>query len=488
MYHPHFFPGPGSPSGGVVKRAPLICLLVIVSSVSVSAAGPAGGAMGFRVASGRGSPAVAADWETEGGQVRAWLGYAAQRAGDVNGDGFSDVIVGAYRYDNDQIHEGRAYVFHGSAVGLSTTPDWVTEDDRNGAWYGHSVSTAGDVNGDGFDDVIVGAPSPSTKSDTQRGRVSVYYGSPVGLSPIPAWQVNASQRNSWFGRTVRTAGDVNGDGYDDVIFGEHRWDDGPTIDEGRAFVYHGSALGLSLTPDWVTEGDQGGVTYGWWQGTAGDVNADGYDDVIVSSHFWTDDQVNEGRAVAYLGSATGLSTTPDWTAYGNQKGAWFSRWLATAGDVNGDGYDDVIVGAPRYDGDQLDEGRAFLFHGSADGLSSTPAWINEADQQNAWYGRAVGSAGDLDGDGYDDVIVGAPNYDNGVYPDGGKIFVYFGSADGVRLDPEWTDQVDQTFAWFGRSVAWAEDVNGDGLADMIVGSPQYDNGEDDEGMAFVYYG
>jgi hypothetical protein len=419
---------------------------------------------------------------TESGQREAWLGFSVGAAGDVNGDGYDDVIVGAYRWTKgDAIREGRAWAFYGSATGLSADPDWLADGVGDWAYFAHSVATAGDVNGDGYDDVIVGAPHPQ-----EYGQAYVYYGSAGGLSTTPNWTAVSDQRQSWFGRTVRSAGDVNGDGYDDVIVGAPQYDDGQ-IDEGAAWVYLGSAQGLSTVAGWTAESDQAGSLFGRWVGTAGDVNADGYDDVIVGAHFFDDDQPNEGRAFAFYGSADGLSPTPDWTADGNQSGAWFGRAVATAGDVNADGFDDVIVGAPKFDHDQLNEGRAFAFYGSADGLSPTADWIAEADQADAWFGRRLSTAGDVNADGYDDVIIAAPNYDTS-QPDTGKVFVYFGSPGGLLTSPNWTAQSDQAYAWFGRAVSTARDTNGDGYADVIVGAPLFDDGQRNEGAAWVFDG
>ena len=161
--------------------------------------------------------------------------------------------------------------------------------------------------------------------------------------------------------------------------------------------------------------------------------------------------------------------------------------MATAGDVNGDGYADVIVGAPNYDNGQTDEGRAFVYYGSASGLSTTANWTAESNQASAYFGYSVATAGDVNGDGYADVIVGAPNYDNG-QTDEGRAFVYHGSASGLSATANWTAESNQASAYFGYSVATAGDVNGDGYADVIVGAPNYDNGQTDEGRAFVYHG
>jgi len=129
-----------------------------------------------------------------------------------------------------------------------------------------------------------------------------------------------------------------------------------------------------------------------------------------------------------------LATTPNWTAESDQAFAYFGGSVGTAGDVNGDGYADVIVGAVYYDNGQTDEGRAFVYHGSASGLSMTPNWTAESDQAGASFGGSVGTAGDVNGDGYADVIVGANGYDNDQTEEG-RAFVYHGSAGSLGLPP-----------------------------------------------------
>jgi hypothetical protein len=425
------------------------------------------------------------DWKGESNQRVAWYGYEVGPAGDVNGDGYDDAVVGAYRYDaNTKVDSGKAWLYYGSPTGLSTTAGWTVDGPWPGAMLGHSVSTAGDINGDGYDDIVIGVPSPT--GGTGSGWAYAYYGSPTGPSATPDWAVSVTQAADWFGRTVRTAGDVNGDGYDDVIVGAPHYDDGQ-MEEGGVWAYYGSPTGLHTTADWAVEENQAWALFGRWNGTAGDVNGDGYDDVIVGAHFWDDNFQNEGRAFAFYGSANGLHKVADWYADGGQKEAWFGRAGGTAGDVNADGYSDVVVGAPKYDNDQTNEGRAFAFYGSATGLHTVADWYAEADQAEAWYGRRVTTARDVNGDGYDDVLIAAPNYDT-IRPDGGKVFLYYGSATGLMADPAWTQVSNQDHAWFGRSVARAGDVNGDGYADVIIGAPLYDNPEHDEGMAFAFYG
>jgi hypothetical protein len=161
--------------------------------------------------------------------------------------------------------------------------------------------------------------------------------------------------------------------------------------------------------------------------------------------------------------------------------------VSTAGDVNGDGYSDVIVGAPLYDNGQTDEGRAYVYYGSSGGLASSAGWTAESDQADALLGYSVGRAGDVNGDGYSDVIVGARMYDNGQTREG-RAYVYYGSAGGLAVSAGWTAESDQANAYFGYSVGTAGDVNGDGYSDVIVGAYYYDNGQTNEGRAYVYYG
>jgi hypothetical protein len=425
------------------------------------------------------------NWTAESNQAGAQFGVSVASAGDVNGDGFSDVIVGARLFDNGQTDEGRAFVYHGSASGLSTTPNWTAESNQAVAYFGFSVASAGDVNGDGFSDVIVGAYG-FDNGETNEGRAFVYHGSASGLSTTPNWTAESNQVNAQFGYSVASAGDVNGDGFSDVIVGA-RFFDNPELDEGRAFVYHGSASGLSTTPNWTAESNQAFAEFGVSVASAGDVNGDGFSDVIVGAYGFDNGETNEGRAFVYHGSASGLSTTPNWTAESNQAGALFGFSVASAGDVNGDGFSDVIVGARLFDNGQTDEGRAFVYHGSASGLSTTPNWTAESNQAFAEFGYSVASAGDVNGDGFSDVIVGAYRFDNGE-TDEGRAFVYHGSASGLSTTPNWTAESNQVNAYFGVSVASAGDVNGDGYSDVIVGAYGFDNGETDEGRAFVYHG
>jgi len=425
------------------------------------------------------------NWWDESDLTMAEFGYSVSTAGDVNGDGYDDVIVGAPHYYNSQMSEGAVAVYYGSVSGLSLAPDWGDESNLEGAHFGWSVGTAGDVNGDGFSDVIVGAPYYSN-GQTEEGAVAVYYGSASGLSLIPNWVDESDDECIEFGYSVGTAGDVNGDGYDDVIVGARYYTYGQA-QEGAAAVYHGSASGLSFDPDWGAESNVVGAGFGESVGTAGDVNGDGYADVIVGAPYYNHGEDGEGAVAVYHGSASGLSLTPNWGDESNLEYANFGESVGTAGDVNGDGFSDIIVGASWYTNGQDQEGAVVVYHGSAAGLALLPNWLDESDQADAHFGWSVGTAGDVNGDGFSDVIVGAYGYDHGQTDEGAAV-VYHGSAAGLSLVPNWGDEVDQVDAHFGSSVGTAGDVNGDGYADVIVGAHDYDHGQNDEGAAFVYHG
>jgi hypothetical protein len=421
----------------------------------------------------------------ESNQATAWLGYSVAGAGDVNGDGYSDVIVGACLYDNGSTDEGAAFIYHGSASGISTTAAARVESDQATAYMGYSVACAGDVNGDGYSDVIVGVRLYDNGS-TDEGAAFIYQGSATGISTTAATIVESNQANANMGLSVASAGDVNGDGYSDVIVGAYLYDNGST-DEGAAFVYHGSASGINTTAAARMESNQVSAYLGYSVASAGDVNGDGYSDVIVGAPYYNNGSTDEGAAFIYHGSASGISTTAAAMVESNQADAYLGCAVAGAGDVNGDGYSDVIVGAYYYDNGSTNEGAAFIYHGSASGISTTAAARVESNQANALMGWSVAGAGDINGDGYSDVIVGVLYYSNGSANEGAA-FIYHGSASGISTTAATSVESNQTSAFMGISVAGAGDVNGDGYSDVIVGAYMYDNGENNEGAAFIYHG
>jgi hypothetical protein len=468
----------------------------------------AGGAFVFHGgASGIGNHGISeADTQLHSEHGGANFGAWASSAGDFDGDGYDDVIVGAPFDDRGHTNEGAAYLFLGGSSGIADADAEAAnarfEANQADAELGFSVAPAGDVNGDGYADVIVGAVAYDTGQGTGEGSAFVFHGgaSPANGDPTTAAaRVDADQAGANLGITVSGAGDVNGDGYADVIVGAYLYDD-PSLDEGVALVFHGGTGGIGdgspANADAKLEQDLANGSMGFCVARAGDVNGDGYADVIIGAHTFDSGQgPTEGAAFVYHGGAQGIVGADPASAASqfesNQGGAEFGYSVASAGDVNGDGYDDVIVGAYQYDAGHSEEGAAFVFLGSAAGIADAdPANAHaqlEGDLASASMGSSVASAGDVNGDGYGDVIVGARSYGGT-----GAAFVFHGSGSGIADGSPATADTElhatEGFSAFGHSVAGAGDVNGDGYADVIVGSRTHDAGESDEGAAFVFLG
>lgn len=444
-----------------------------------------------------------------GDQIMAYCGSSVSSAGDVNGDGYADVIVGCAQYDVGQADEGAAFVFLGSAAGVpdSTTasPSALLESNQVNSYFGSSVASAGDVNGDGFSDVVVGAPSYTTGAQ-DGGSAFVFLGSPAGIGNGNPATASAHLSSTFsidgLGASVSGAGDVNGDGYADIIVGHPRYNVDQGI-EGAAFVFLGSSTGVAsattATAHARVKSSQPEAEFGFSVSGAGDLNGDGYADIVVGAKRYDHGSGNEGAAFVFLGGASGIATGDPASAAAqiesDQAGAELGWSVSGAGDVNGDGYSEIIVGAPNFDAGQPDEGAAFLYLGGSLGIqsgsSATAAAQIEANQGNANLGWSVSSAGDVNGDGYSDVVVGAHDFDAGQSNEGAA-FVFMGGpsgvADGSPASAPAQLEANQGSADFGRSVSGAGDVNGDGYSDVIVGAPDFDAGQTNEGAAFVFLG
>ncbi len=458
----------GAQLGNVVSTAGDVdgdgCADVIVGARFYHA-GQAGEGAAFVYRGTSGGVSAEHGWSASGEQATANLGWSVASAGDVDGDGCADVIVGAYAFDAGEVDEGRAFLFRGSSGGLATAPDWTAEGDQADAWFGYSVAAAGDVNGDGFVDVLVGAPK-FDDGEVDEGRVLVYLGAEAGLASVPAWTVESDQTDGQLGRSVSSAGDVNGDGFGDVLYAAF----GGT---GLAAVHHGTSAGPAATPAWSVPGPFAALAGGAAVASAGDVDRDGYSDVLVAS------SPGSASVAAYHGGVDGLSDTAAWST------SFATGYVSVAGaaDVNGDGYADVLVGAAALG----IGGRAYVYHGGVFGLAPTPAWEEDVGDAGADYGWSVSTAGDVNGDGCADVVVGAPHFDGGE-ADEGRAYVYRGSPAGVMTTASWIVESDVVGARFGSAVATAGDVNGDGYADVLVGAPGFTGGFGGEGRASLYYG
>ncbi len=376
------------------------------------------------------------------------FGGSVASAGDVNGDGFADLIVGA-----DQ-PAGGAYLYLGGEGGLLPTAVMVSKPAGPDGYFGGPVASAGDVNGDGFADVIVGAYIAGPGNE---GAAYVYLGGAAGLSTTPLVLTAPAGRISLvqqFGISVASAGDVNGDGFADVVVGAY--DRG-----GAAYLYLGGAGGLGVTPSVLSGAAMQSQTYAG-AGSAGDVNGDGYADLLVGVSGVFGEDHYPGAAYVYLGGPAGPEAAPiALTSHG------VSGLVAGAGDVNGDGFADVMAAD-----DEANDyaGAVYVYLGGTGGPSTTPTTTltNAAlPAPNAGLGTAIASAGDVNGDGYADILVGALD---GADAYAGAAFVYGGGAGGPSTNPTALTGPQVPNGYFGYSLATAGELSGARPHDSAISS------------------
>jgi hypothetical protein len=399
-----------------------------------------------------------------------WFGGCVSGAGDVDNDGHDDVIVGAYWEDGGAPNAGRAYVFSGADGGLL-----YTLESPNPGTHGHfggEVSWAGDVNNDGYDDVIVGAAGETVIIPSD-GRAYIFSGANGNLlhtltSPRPKFE-------GYFGSSVSGAGDVNNDGYADVIVGAEQ-EDGAVGRAGRCYVYSGDGYDLL----YILESPQPELLgyFGRSVSCAGDADGDGHDDVIVGADWEDVTTANDGRAYVFSGNGAGLLYTLESPAIGGE--GCFGCSVSGAGDVNDDGHADVIAGAYKETGGAQWAGRAYVFSGDGGCLLYTLESPNA--QYWGWFGRSVSGAGDVNNDGRADVIVGA-GAEDGSAPGTGMAYVFSGAGGGLLAALE--SSAPEENGAFGHSVCGAGHVNGDACEEVIVGAHGEDGGGLNAGRAYV---
>jgi hypothetical protein len=374
---------------------------------------------------------------------------------DVDGDGLADLAVGGSVGGLGTA--GIAYVYRGSATGPSAVPVMLTNPPED---YDAIVGSAGDVNGDGFGDLYVGSPDAPYGNASPIGVAFAYSGGPSWASTAPELLLNpnSAMYNTYeFGGVVRSAGDVNGDGYGDILISDVDY-----YDTGEAYLYLGGPSGLSKSPT-VLKGGQLVVDT-----AASDINGDGLSDVVLGVIGQMGS--NAGEVDVYLGTPQGLSTSPmviPLTASPSTQD-YFLVWVRDAGDVNGDGYGDVLVGVPQMGAN----GSVRVYLGSAAGLAATPivlpdpaipTMLPDPVTPNGYWGDFPAGGGDIDGDGFDDIVVGIYGMPTG------SAYVFRGGPSGVSTTPDATLTGPDGGA-FGEPVSFVGDVNGDGFDDVAVGA------------------
>ena len=321
---------------------------------------------------------------TFGGDAASdWFGHSVGGAGDVNSDGVPDLIVGAPGIGNDPDRPGFARVLSGADGSVLHTFDG----DGTADLFGYSVSTVGDVDGDGFDGMIVGARQDDNNGSNS-GSARVF----SGRDGSTLYSFDGDSADDWFGFSVGVAGDVNGDGCPDLVVGARGDSDS---EPGWAHVFSGSD-GSTL---YTFYGDRGAQLGNAVSG-AGDVDGDGLDDVIVGAH---QTEVNgiyhAGRACVFSGADGSTLHTFE----GDSSDDHLGSKVSDVGDVDGDGYADLLVSAPKDDKNGTQSGTIWVFSGADGSVLHT----FDGDAAGDWYGHGIGGAGDVNGDGSPDFVVGA---------------------------------------------------------------------------------
>jgi DNA-binding MarR family transcriptional regulator len=447
-----------------------------------------------------------------GENSRSWVGLSVAIAGDVNGDGYDDILIGSWDKG------GHTYLIFGKASGWSIDtnlsnvdagiyPEYPTD-------FARYVTGAGDVNGDGFDDILIGAPW-NKEGGFKAGQVYLILGRASG------WSMNMSLSSadaSFIGENVKDytggggigftpgnrtlvsiagSGDINGDGFDDILIGADGNDDGG-VDAGKVYIIFGRATGWSRDVDLSNAdasfiGENAYDLAGSYTGSAGDLNGDGYDDILIGAEGNDEGGNNAGQAYLIFGRATGWSmntnlSNADASFIGENANDWLGVSVAGGGDVNGDGYDDLFIDAPLNDEGGKDAGKVYLIFGKASGWSmDTSLSIADASFLGENAGDRAGwptaGVGDVNADGYDDIIISSLwNIDGGT--EAGKAYFILGKESGwtksTRLSNTDASFIGEKYNdHLGTiSVSGAGDINGDGYDDILIGA----NGNDDSGI------
>ncbi len=463
---------------------------------------------------------------------------------DFDGDGYDDLAAGSPFEDVSTIgNAGSINVIDGSQNGLTAVGDQIISRPTAGATYlavmndnlGERLA-AGDFNGDGYMDLVAGMPDSAIDGHADAGSVQVFYGSATGLQNPTSQHVFSQagpidglvEDNDQFGYAI-TAGDFNGDGYDDLAVGSPTESVDSTNNAGAVNIIFGSEDGLTEAGDqqWIEddfglfgvsqEGDQFGYAL-----AAADFDKDGYMDLAIGIPFQqlgTNTIIDDAGFVFIMyGSATGPTTSGYqlWSQSGDVEGSLeagdrFGEVLHT-GDFNGDGYGDLAVGLPREDvGSLVDAGAVNILYGSANGLNVAGNQI--IDPNNSGFGAALSAgddyrfggaltAGDYNGDGYSDLAIGIPRQNLGITPNvidaAGAAIIVPGGQSGLNTsnyqflaqNNNMIEGTAEASDWFGFALTTG-DYNGDGYADLGIGVP-YDednvNSTFNAGNVAVFYG
>ncbi len=381
-----------------------------------------------------------------------YAGCAVAGAGDVNKDGYDDFLIGASGGD-DFNKPGKVYLIFGRDYGWGKDINLANANasflgEANGDHAGSSVAGAGDVNGDGYDDFLIGAYNASTNN---AGKTYLFFGNDTNSwsSGISCSEANASfigeAAGDVSGHSIAGAGDINRDGYDDFLIGAPENDDGGSA-AGKTYLFFGTnetiwSTGMSCSEANASfEGEIFSIRSGYAVAGVGDVNGDNYDDFIIGAPQYEASIDKEGKTYLFFGNDTnswssGMNCSQANASFiGEDEGDYSGNAVAGAGDVDGDGYGDFLIGAYRYNhSSDVDIGKTYLIFGQKTG------WLMDVNLENAgasfigetsydYSGQTLAGAGDVNGDGYDDLLIGAYRDDNIAGVDAGQSYLIFGES------------------------------------------------------------
>lgn len=389
----------------------------------------------------------------EGTHEKERFGQTVDYIADIDGDGIDEIVVGSLTYATSQHHKlnGRVSVYSGSTG--AHLYDCIGT--GKGGYVGAGLTRISDIDGDGHDDILAGAPSfDRSVGKSDAGRIFIYSG--VDGSGIT--YIEGEKGGDEFGYCVEGATtDVDGDGLCDFLISAYGHNDPETpVTTGRVYVVS-SASGSVL---YSVDGDQSEAMFGGSLAGVGDVNGDNIGDFWVGIPYYDDGgKSNCGQIRLYLGG----QTTHTVSLCGSEAGDEVGHSMSRIGDLDGDGKDDLLVGLPGF---KNDRGKVMVLSGDDGDLIR----VFQGGATNDNFGHDVASGGDIDNDGTDDILIGVPGFDMNGINDRGRVFVYSGDDGSLLKVMNGAGEGDE----LGGAVDGIGDINGDGYDDFIAGAPHYD--------------
>ena len=387
--------------------------------------------------------------------------YATQAINDLDldCDGVDDLLVSSPAANSDI---GAIDIFWGSTAGLNAVADANLSGISGGDNFGSSMANVGDVNGDGCDDLLIGAVGAVDGAGGATGVAYLYYGGSRNFTSSDWFMDGPTGIGAKFGGTVSAAGDVNNDGFDDILVASIGYSQ--PGGKGKVFLYLGSANGPSMSSDWNNRGTWEDVIQGWSMAAVGDTNDDGFDDIAIGAAGSFSDITGNGRVGVYTGSATGIMTLDNrWTT--TTTNTLLGYAVAGIGDINQDGFDDVAFTEPLYDNSAL--GRVSIVLGSSAGLPSNPDMQIVGTESSQILGSAVSLIGDINDDGVEEIAISSI----GLGTSNGKVEYYFADSNQLLragVNPLLIEGVSGQH--LGRTITGGGDVDGDGQFEILVTS------------------